>query len=143
MNYQELCNRQQKEAEDFSNGKIFFVFGSSKEEVTQKLLNDYGVTPDKVTGIGAGGYVLTEFLPDLEKLLLKHSDERKQYALQNIYEVVQYYCWDYELYISLSYTLKSLCTDLMDLTEDEIQANKDEITRAYKDYCTEFEKLNI
>ena len=143
MDYKELLNQQQKEAEDFSDGKIFFVFGSSKEEVTQKLFKDYGVTPDKVTGIGAGGYVLTEFLPDLTKMLLNQADERKQYTLQNIYEVVQYYCWDYELYISLSYTLKSLCTDLMDLTEDEIQANKDEITRAYKNYCKEFEKLNL
>lgn len=143
MDYQELCNNHQKEAEEFSDGKIFFVLGTTEEEVTQKLYSKYGVTPDKVTGIGAGGYVLTEFLPDLNKLLLKQANEKKEYTLQHIYEVVQYYCWDYELYISLSYNLKTLCTDLMDLTDDEITANKDEINRAYKDYCKEFEKLNI
>jgi len=31
----------------------------------------------------------------------------------------------------------------MDLTEEEIQANKEEINRAYRDYCKEFEKLNL
>ena len=143
MGYKELLDKQQKEAEDFSEGKIFFVFGSSKEEVTDKLYTEYGVRPSDIIGLGAGGYVLKEFYPDLNKLLLKHAEERKEYTLKNIYEVVQYYAWDYELYISLSYSLKTLCTDLMDLTEEEVQENKEEIQRAYFDYCKEFEKLNL
>ena len=143
MNYQELCNQHQKEAEEYTDGKLFFAFGSTKEEVTQKLYNDYGVTPEKVTGIGAGGYVLTEFLPDLNKFLLKQADEKKEYTLANIYEVVLYELWNYEIYISLDYDLYGLCSEILDLTDDEIQANKDEINRAWRDYKREFEKLNI
>lgn len=143
MDYQKLCNNHQKEAKEFSDGKIFFVFGTTEEEVTQKLYSDYGVTPDKVTGIGSGGYVLTEFLPDLTKLLIKQADEKKEYTLQNIYEVVLYELWNYEIYINLDYDLNGLCTEILDLTDDEITANKDEINRAWTDYKRDFEKLKI
>ena len=142
MDYKELLEKQQDEASTFSKGKIYWVFGSTETEVIDKL-EEKGVKPEQVTSIGAGGFILTEYLPDLKKLLDKQAKERREYALKHIYEVVQYYCWDYELYISLSYDLKSLCLELVDLTEEEIQANKEEITRAYKDYCKEFEKLNI
>lgn len=142
MDYKELLEKQQDEASTFSKGKIYWVFGSTETEVIDKL-EEKGVKPEQVTSIGAGGFILTEYLPDLKKLLDKQAKERREYSLKHIYEVVQYYCWDYELYISLSYDLKSLCLELVDLTEEEIQANKEEITRAYKDYCKEFEKLNL
>ena len=142
MDYNELMEKQQKEASTFSEGKIYFVFGGTETEVIRKLA-EKGVKPEEVTSLGAGGFIKTEYLPEFKELLKRQAKERKEYTLNNIYEVVQYYSWDYELYISLSYNLKSLCTDLMDLTEEEIEANKDEINRAYKDYCKEFEKLNI
>lgn len=142
MDYRELLENQQKEASTFSKDKIYFVFGSTETEVINKL-EEKGVKPEEVTSLGAGGFIKTEYLPEFKELLKKQAKERKEYTLKNIYEVVLYYAWDYELYISLSYSLQTLCTDLMDLTDEEIQANKKEIKRAYNDYCKEFEELNI
>lgn len=143
MDYRELLEKQQKEAEDFTKGKLFFAFGTTQEEVTQKLKKEYGVTPSQIVGIGGGGYVLKEFYPELTKFLLKQAEVKKEYTLNNIYEVVLYTCWDYELYISLSYDLDSMLTEILDLTPEEIQANKKEINKAWRDYKREFEKLNI
>lgn len=142
MDYRELLENQQTEASTFSKDKIYFVFGSTETEVIRKL-EEKGVKPEEVTSLGAGGFIKTEYLPEFKELLKKQAKERKEYTLNNIYEVVLYYAWDYELYISLSYSLQTLCTDLMDLTDEEIQANKKEIKRAYNDYCKEFEELNI
>lgn len=142
MNYNELLETHQEEASLFSKDKIYFIFASNETEFINKL-SEYGLNPDDVLSIGAGGYIKKEYIKEFNDLLVKQAEEKKKYTLNHIYEVVLYYCWDYELYISLSYNLKTLCSDIMDLTPEEIKANKGEINRAYKDYCIEFEKLNL
>lgn len=141
-NYNDLIKKHEDEANEFSKDKIYFVFGSTETEIIRKL-NQKGVKPEEVTSLGAGGFIKTEYLPEFKELLLRHDNEKHQYTLNNIYEVVQYYCWDYELYISISYDLDSLLTEVVGLTPEEIQENNKEITRAYRDYKREFEKLNI
>lgn len=142
MDYEDLLKRHEKEASTFSEDKIYFIFVSTETELIREL-NKRGLNPEDVRSIGAGGYIKKEYVKDFQDLLLKHSREKKEYTLNNIYEVVLYYCWDYELYISISYDLDTLLTDLIGLTPEEIKANQEEINRAWRDYKREFERLNI
>lgn len=60
MDYNELMEKQQKEASTFSEGKIYFVFGGTETEVIRKLA-EKGVKPEEVTSLGAGGFIKTEY----------------------------------------------------------------------------------
>lgn len=142
MDYKELLEKQCKEMDTFSKDKIYFIFVSTETELIREL-KLRGLTPQDVVSIGGGGYIKKEYVQDFKDLILKQAKEKKEYSLSNIYEVVLYYCWDYELYISISYDLDTMLTDVMDLTPEEIQANKEDINRAWRDYKKEFEELNI
>lgn len=142
MGYEEILKRHEEEASTFSKGKIYFIFASTESELIEEL-EKRGLSPKDVRSIGGGGYIKKEYVKDFQDLLIRHSKEKKEYTLNNIYEVVLYYCWDYELYISISYDLNTMLTDLLDLTPEEIRDNRPEIDRAWKDYKTEFERLNI
>lgn len=142
MGYDNIIKRHEKEASTFSEGKIYFIFASNETEFLNKL-EDKGLKPEDLKSLGGGGYIKKEYVKQFNDLLLRHKKEKKEYTLNNVYEVVQYYCWDYELYISMSYDLDSMLTDLLDLTPEEIKANDKEIKRAWRDYKREFEKLNL
>lgn len=49
---------------------------------------------------------------------------------------------NHELEISLSYSYRSFLTDWLGLTEEEIEANKEEIDKAIADYRKEFYEHN-
>lgn len=142
MSYEDILKRHEQEASTFSEGKIYFIFASNETDFLNKL-EEKGLKPDDLRSLGAGGYIKKEYVKEFNDLLLRHEKEKKEYTLNNIYEVVLYYCWDYELYISISYDLDTMLTDLLGLTPEEIKANEKEINRAWKDYKREFEKLNI
>ena len=142
MDYKELRERHTEELNTFSKDKIYFIFVSTESELIREL-NKRGLAPEDVRSIGGGGYIKKEYVKDFSDILTRHAKEKKEYTLNNIYEVVLYYCWDYELYISISYDLDTMLTDLLDLTPEEIRANEKEINRAWRDYKREFEKLNI
>lgn len=142
MDYKELRERHTEELNEFSKDKIYFIFVGTETELIREL-NERGLTPQDVRSIGGGGYIKKEYVKQFNDILVRHAKEKKEYTLNNIYEVVQYYCWDYELYISMSYDLDSMLTDLLELTPEEIRANDKEITRAWNDYKKEFERLNI
>ena len=142
MDYKELRERHTEELNTFSKDKIYFIFVSTESELIREL-NKRGLAPEDVRSIGGGGYIKKEYVKDFSDILTRHAKEKKEYTLNNIYEVVLYYCWDYELYISISYDLDTMLTDLLDLTPEEIKANQTEINRAWNDYKREFEKLNI
>lgn len=142
MDYGDLLKRHEEEASTFSEGKIYFIFVSTETELIREL-NKRGLAPEDVRSIGGGGYIKKEYVQDFSDLLTRHAKEKKEYTLNNIYEVVNFYCWDYELYISISYDLDTMLTDLLDLSPEEIKANQKEINRAWRDYKRDFEKLNI
>lgn len=141
MTYKDLLDKQTQEANEFSKDKIYFIFGS--EETVNQELQNLGHAPDDFINIGAGGFLLKEYETEFKNLIDRHSVERKEYLLANVYEVVNYYYWDYEVYISLTYDYDNILTELLGMTKEEIEANKEEIDRARKDYIREFEKLNI
>ena len=142
MSYEDILKRHEQEASTFSEGKIYFIFASNETDFLNKL-EEKGLKPDDLRSLGAGGYIKKEYVKQFNDLLLRHEKEKKEYTLNNIYEVVLYYCWDYELYISISYDLDTMLTDLLGLTPEEIKANEKEINRAWRDYKREFERLNI
>lgn len=142
MSYEDILKRHEQEASTFSEGKIYFIFASNETDFLNKL-EEKGLKPDDLRSIGAGGYIKKEYVKEFNDLLLRHEKEKKEYTLNNIYEVVLYYCWDYELYISISYDLDTMLTDLLGLTPEEIKTNEKEINRAWRDYKREFERLNI
>ena len=141
MTYKELLDKQTQEANEFSKNKIYWLFGS-EDQVNQQI-KERGHVPDDFIYIGAGGYLLKEYETEYNNLITRHSKEKKAYLLANVYEVVNYCYWDYEAYISLTYNYNTILTDLLGMTKEEIEANKDEIQRAKADYIREFEKLNI
>jgi len=141
MTYKELLDKHSKEANEFSKDKIYFIFGS--EETVNQKINELGHTPKDFIYIGGGGYLLKEYETEFNKLTDKQAKEKKEYLLANVYEVVNYYYWDYEVYISINYDYNNILTELLGMTPEEIEANKDEINRAREDYIKEFEELNI
>lgn len=53
LNYLEFKKQQEEKANEFTDRKIYFAFGTSEEEVKTKL-EEQGVSVENVVGIGAG-----------------------------------------------------------------------------------------
>lgn len=71
--YDILRERHQKEIDDFP---IYFAFGEKQLEETFKKINlKYPEDIDKVSGIGAGGFVKKENVEDYIKLITKFDKE--------------------------------------------------------------------
>ena len=141
MNYKEFKGEQEKKANEFTEGKLFFAFGTSEEEVKTKL-EEQGVSVENVVGIGAGGYILKECYDDVLTFFDKQSKELKEFTLNNLNEVLVYEFANYELEISLSYSYKTFLTNVLGFTEEEIEANRPEIDKAIADYKEDFYKYN-
>lgn len=141
MNYKEFKEEQEKKANEFTEGKLFFAFGTTEEQVKTKL-EKQGVSVENVVGIGAGVYILKECYDDVLKFFDKQGKELKEFTLNNLNETLVYEFANYELEISLSYSYKTFLTDVLGFTEEEIEENKDEINKAIADYKEEFYKYN-
>lgn len=141
MNYRELKKKHEEEASAFSKGKIYFVFGSSEEEIIEKL-EAKGVKASEVASMGAGGYIRKEYIEAFDSLIDKQQKEKKEYALANVYEVVYHELANYEAEISLSYSYNDILRIIIGFSEEEIEANKEEINKAMKDYRKDFYEHN-
>lgn len=143
MAYKDLIDRHTKETNKFTDDeKIIIMFGSSENEIL-KQIKEKNLNPNDLINLGAGVWLKKDYENEFNELVKRHRKERKEYLLANVYEVVNYYYWDYEVYISINYDYDNILTELLEMTPQEIEANKDEIKRAREDYIREFEKLNI
>lgn len=142
MNYREFKEEQEKKANEFTEGKLFFAFGTTEEEVKRKLKEDYNVESSEVVGIGAGTYIKKENYNEVMQFFDQQAKEFKEFSLANLYDVLTYEMANHELEISLSYSYRSFLTDWLGLTEEEIEDNKEEIEKAIKDYRIDFYKHN-
>ena len=142
MNYREFKEEQEKKANEFTEGKLFFAFGTTEEEVKRKLKEDYNVESSEVVGIGAGTYIKKEDYKEVMQFFDQQAKEFKEFSLANLYDVLTYEMANHELEISLSYSYRSFLTDWLGLTEEEIEDNKEEIEKAIKDYRIDFYKHN-
>ena len=142
MNYKEFKEEQEKKANEFTNGKIYFAFGTTEEEVKRKLKEDYNVESSEVVGIGAGTYIKKEKFKEVMQFFDQQAKEFKEFSLANLYDVLTYEMANHELEISLSYSYRSFLTDWLELTEEEIEDNKEEIEKAIADYKEDFYKYN-
>lgn len=142
MNYKEFKEEQEKKANEFTEGKLFFAFGTTEEVVKRKLKEDYNVESSEVVGIGAGTYIKKEDFNEIMQFFDQQAKEFKEFSLANLYDVLTYEMANHELEISLSYSYRSFLTDWLGLTEEEIEANKEEIDKAIADYRKEFYEHN-
>ena len=142
MDYREFKAKQEEEANSFTNGKMFFSFGATEEEVKRKLKENYNVNAEDVVGIGAGTYILKDSYEDVLKFFDKQAKELKEFTLNNLNDVLTYEFANHELEISLSYSYRSFLIQWVGLTEEEIEANKEEINKAIQDYKEDFYKHN-
>ena len=142
MNYKEFKEEQEKKSNEFTEGKLFFAFGTTEEEVKRKLKEDYNVESSEVVGIGAGTYIKKEKFKEVMQFFDQQAKEFKEFSLANLYDVLTYEMANHELEISLSYSYRSFLTDWLELTEEEIEDNKEEIEKAIKDYRIDFYKHN-
>lgn len=141
MEYEELLAKHEDETnQKVKEDKILFFIGS-REDIQTKM-EDKGVTPNDLVSIGAGGYVKKEYYDEVNAMFDRHAEEQKEYALNHTYEVVKYYCWNYEIEISLSYTYEDVIYKLVGLTKDEANERANEIDKAFKDYRREFYEIN-
>ena len=142
MNYKEFKEEQEKKSNEFTEGKLFFAFGTTEEGVKRKLKEDYNLESSEVVGIGAGTYIKKEDFKEVMQFFDQQAKEFKEFSLANLYDVLTYEMANHELEISLSYSYRSFLTDRLGLTEEEIEANKEEIEKAIKDYRIDFYKHN-
>lgn len=142
MNYIEFKTKQEEEANSFTDGKLFYAFGTTEEEVKNKLKANYNVEAEDVVGVGAGTYILKDSYEDVLKFFNKQAKETKEFTLNNLHDVLTYEFANHELEISLSYSYRSFLTEWIGLTEEEIEANKEEIKKAIQDYKEDFYKHN-
>ena len=143
MTYKDLIDRHTKATNKFTDDeKIIIMFGSSENEIL-KQIKEKNLNPNDLINLGAGVWLKKDYENEFNELVKRHRKERKEYLLANVYEVVNYYYWDYEVYISINYDYDNILTELLEMTPQEIEENKDEIKRAREDYIREFEKLNI
>lgn len=141
MDFRELQGRHETELNEFSKDKIFFIFGTSEQEILNKM-KELNLNPNDLINIGLSGYIKKEYYNEFKEILKRQAKEQHEYTLNNMYEVVKYYCWNYEIEISLSYSYNDVLTVLLDLNETEIKEHEKEIKRAFKDYKKEFYELN-
>ena len=141
MTYEDLLQKQSEESNAFSKDKVYFIFASSESEFKRKL-SEKDLNPSDLVSIGGGGYVKSQYKDDLMALLEKHEQERHDYLLNNMYEVIKYYLWDFEMEISISMTLNDLLYDYLGLTKEQVKENADIINQAIDDYKKEFYENN-
>ena len=142
MDYREFKAKQEEEANSFTDGKMFFSFGATEEEVRRNLTENYNVEAEDVVGIGAGAYILKDSYEDVLMFFDKQAEEQKEFTLNNLHDVLTYEFANHELEISLSYSYRSFLTEWIGLTEEEIEANKEEIKKAIQEYKEDFYKNN-
>lgn len=80
MTYAEMLDKQQKEFDVFSEGKIFFAIVSNRKEFDE-ILRREGVTRKEISPIGFGGYIRKQYIDQMRELVNKHKRE-KQEAIQ-------------------------------------------------------------
>lgn len=141
MTYKELLEKHERETNQMvKDNKILYFIGDT-EKIKQQM-EDKGVQQDQLVYLGAGAYIKKEHADEVNGMFDRHAEEQRQYALTHTYEVVQHYCWDYEMAISLSYTYNEIIHMFVGLTKDEALERKDEINKAIKDYEKEFYEIN-
>ena len=141
MTYRELLKKHEDETHEMvKDDKILYFFGTPKD--IQRKMEDKGVTPNQLINAGAGAYIKKDHYDEVNAMFDRHAEEQRQYALTHTYEVVQYYCWDYELAISLSYTYDDVIYKFVGLTKDEAFERMDEIKKAIEDYERKFYQIN-
>ncbi len=141
MTYKELLKKHEEETNQMvKDGKILYFIGDSAK--IQRQMEDKGIQQDQLVYVGAGAYIKKDCYDEVNGMFDRHAEEQRQYALTHTYEVVQHYCWDYEMAISLSYTYNDIIHMVVGLTKDEALERKDEISKAIKDYEKEFYEIN-
>ena len=133
MTYKELLKKHEDETNQMVKEDKILYFIGSREDIQRKM-EDKDVTSDQLISAGYGAYFKKEYYDEINAMFDRHAEEQRQYALNNTYEVVKYYCWNYEIEISLSYTYEDVIYKLVGLTKDEAQQRAREIDRAFKDY---------
>lgn len=141
MNFRELLENQRNEAGAWSKNKIYWIFAGTELEFKRKL-NELNLNPDDLISIGAGGYLLKEYKQEFYDLLDRQENERYNYTINHVYEVVKHYLWDYEMEISISLTLDDLLHDIIGLSDKDIKENANIINKAIDDYKKEFYECN-
>lgn len=139
-NVREFREKQSEEFNEFDKNNIFWLFGTEEEAI--ETLKKEGLSVEDVVDIGLGGYLRKTKIDEYEALLDKQHKERHDFIINNLYDSVLYYCWDYEIEISLSYTYEDVPKILLGLSDEEIEANQETIKKAFRDYKEEFYKLN-
>ena len=80
MTYAEMLDKQQKEFDVFSEGKIFYFIGSNRKDF-DRILKRERVTRKEISSIGFCGYIKNQYIDQMRELVNKHKRE-KQEAIQ-------------------------------------------------------------
>lgn len=128
MTYQELKNKHQESINNFEG--IFFAFS---EEAYRKGVEKVGASvTNKITRIGAGGFILSSRIDDFDNLMKKNKEELKQFRKdqENLIDSLAYELSNHEYCITMDETdaLEALDLDANELPNEVL---KKAIKKAY------------
>ena len=131
MNVQQFEESLQKEFEERTKGKLFFVFAFSEADLERQLM-EVGLNPKETVGLGGGGFCKKEdygFIHTVAELLQL---QRADYYRRNITESLMYQLWNYEVFYTGNYD--EFLRETMMYSDKFIEKHKKEINKVIADY---------
>lgn len=140
MYYEDFIKNQEQEYKEFTKDKIFYVFGD--EEDLKRTLKPHGHKLEDVKPLTDGIYLLKTFERDFNNFMEQQRRQEHEYILSDLYEVIKYELWNYEVGVTSKYSYDEIITRVVGLTPEEVKEYDDVIVKAINDYKKEFKKLN-
>lgn len=140
MYYEEFIKNQEQEFKEFTKDKLFYTFGNDKD--LKRTLEPSGYDVEDVKPLTNGIYIVKSFEHDFNKFLEDQRRKEHEYILSDLYEVIKYELWNYEVGKTSKYSYDDIITRVVGLTPDEVKEYDTVIVKAIDDYKKEFTKLN-
>ena len=131
VNVNEFEENLQKEFEEKTKGKLYFIFAFSDRDFEKKLMEN-GLKKEETVSLGGGGLCKKEDVDFIVNLANELDNKRKEFYSKNLYESLNYQLWNYEVFYTGEY--KEFLKETMGFDDDFIQKNKKTINKAISDY---------
>lgn len=145
--YEKLHNELQNLFNEKTKNMLYFVFGSSKNEIISKLENEYNLDINNIVSIGYGGYIRKSDVKkfnDLNKYILEKKSEFLKKDKYNCCGLFLDSLWNYESRIGFDGYERAYNDLICYMQVDKIKDDKliDMLNSTIDYYNKEFDKLN-
>lgn len=146
--YGKLSDSMQKVFDYKTKDMLYFVFGSSRNDVVNQLENDYGLNIDNLISIGYGGYIEKQNVKKFNNINKYIKGIKKEFCKDwyNCCGIYYNRLWDYESRIGFDGYENALNDLLFYMGVDSIDNLNKELLKMLvlteKHYNKEFDKIN-